>query len=194
MQQQQQSANYDLMAVFPDEPRAEAATAKLQKEGFSNEEVFQLAASMISGGQFREHGPSSTRGELFLQTQRTAPNPLVVILFALIFGALAGGLTFAATFALPALNTPVFFAIGIVIGLVIGTLIALLSRRRVRGDIGQSAAQTTAVNAPPPSGQNALTVVALRLSNPDNISRKTRARAILINHQGKIDRSVGRIE
>jgi hypothetical protein len=37
-------------------------------------------------------------------------------------------------------------------------------------------------------------VVALRFVDPDNISRKSRARAILLNNQGKIDRSVSRQE
>jgi len=38
---------------------------------------------------------------------------------------------------------------------------------------------------------NARIVVALRFVDPDNISRKSRARAILLNNQGKIDRSIG---
>ena len=36
-QQQQQFADYDLLAVFGDETKAEAAEAKLHKEGFETE-------------------------------------------------------------------------------------------------------------------------------------------------------------
>jgi len=35
------------------------------------------------------------------------------------------------------------------------------------------------------------TAVAIRLPDPDDISRRSKARAILINNGGKIDRSVG---
>jgi hypothetical protein len=192
MQQQQQSASYDLLAVFPDETRADAAAARLRKEGFQDEEVHQLPAGSTGTGQFRVHGPNSARGEFFLQTQRTGPNPITVVLFALLFGVILGALTFVATFALPQLHIPTIFAIGFVVGLALGTVFALVRRRRVRGDIGQT---PQAVTAPPASSQGqGLTVVALRFSDPENISRKSRARAILLNNQGKIDRSVGQLE
>ncbi len=56
--QKQQPANYDLLAVFPDETRAEAVATRLRKEGFGEEEVYQLAAGSAGSGQFREHGPN----------------------------------------------------------------------------------------------------------------------------------------
>lgn len=189
MQQQQQSANYDLLAVFPDEAKADSATDKLHKEGFSDEEVFQLSES-IGRGQYREHGPNRARSEMFLQTQRTGLGPVALTLLVLILGVLGAGLTFVATFALPPMHTVTVFLIGAAIGIVLGILIGLFRRARVRGNIGQRLQnQATA----PPS-RNARTVVALRFIDPDNISRKSRARAILLNNQGKIDRSVGRQE
>jgi hypothetical protein len=39
--------------------------------------------------------------------------------------------------------------------------------------------------------QEARTVIAIRLHDPENISRKS-SKMILINNKGKIDRSVGR--
>ena len=187
--QQQQSASYDLLAVFPDETKADLATAKLHKEGFGDEEVYQLSSS-IGSGQFREHGPNRARSEVFLQTQRTGLSSAAIILLIIIFGLLGAGLTFVATFALPPVHTITAFLIGAAIGIVLGIIIGLLQRARVRGNIGQRPQnQTTA----PPS-QNVRTVVALRFVDPDNISRKSRARAILLNNQGKIDRSIGRQE
>ena len=59
---QQQDGNYDLLAVFPDETHADAAAAKLCKEGFGDSEVFQLPADTASRGEFREHGPNRNRG------------------------------------------------------------------------------------------------------------------------------------
>ncbi|MBE3558684.1 MAG: hypothetical protein IMW89_05580 [Ktedonobacteraceae bacterium] len=187
-QQQQQYADYDLLAVFSDEEKANTAAAKLHKEGFTDEEVHQLAAGSIGRGEFREHGPDQTRREFFLQTQRSGPNPLLVALLAVIFGGALGGLVFVASLALPALPEPLSLIIGIVLGLILGALVGLLRGRRVRGAIGQNLPQPRA--APPLS--TARTIVALRLSDPDNISRRSRARAILLNNQGKIDRSVGR--
>src|SRR5947209_2295598 len=110
--QQQQSASYDLLAVFPDETKADSASAKLHKEGFSDEEVYQLSAGSIGSGQFREHGPNRARSELFLQTQRTGLSPAMVILLIIIFGLLGAGLTFVATFALPSVHTVTAFLIG----------------------------------------------------------------------------------
>lgn len=190
MQQQQQSASYDLLAVFPDEMKADSASAKLHKEGFSNEEVYQLAAGSIGSGQFREHGPNRARNELFLQTQRTGLGPVMLILLSIIFGLLGAGLTFVATFALPPLHTIMIFLIGAVIGIILGIIIGLFRRTRVRGNIGQQVQQQTTV----PLNQGARTVIALRFVDPENISRKSRARAILLNNQGKIDRSVSRQE
>jgi hypothetical protein len=193
--QKQQPANYDLLAVFPDETKAEAVATKLRKEGFSEDEVYQLSAGSAGGGQFREHGPNSTRKDLFLQTQRSGPNPAIAVLFALICAIVVGGLTYAVTlFALPTLPEPTTIIVGIALGIVLGTIIGLLQRGRVRGAIGQSP-QTT---QPPPKASGtkttARTIIALRFDDPENISRKSRARAILINNQGKIDRSVSRQE
>ena len=185
--QQQQSASYDLLAVFPDETKADSAAAKLHKEGFSDEEVHQLSAGSIGSGQFREHGPNRARRDLFLQTQRTGLAPVSVILLVLILGLLGAGFTFVATFALPPLHTITVFLIGAAIGIALGIILGLRQRSRVRGNIGQrSPNQATTLLSP-----NARIVVALRFVDPDNISRKSRARAILLNNQGKIDRSIG---
>lgn len=188
--QQQQSASYDLLAVFPDETKADAAADKLRKEGFNEEEVHQLPAGSAGGGQFRVHGPDRTRGDFFLRTQSAGPRPAVVVMFALLFGVVLAALSFVVTFAIQPLHTITVFVIGFVVGLVLGILFALLRRRRLRGDIGQVQQRATA----PPESSGGLTIVALRFSDPENISRKSRARAILLNNQGKIDRSVGRIE
>lgn len=190
MQQQQQPAEYDLLAVFPDEGQAETAASKLRGEGFGDEEVYQLPHGLVGSGQFREHGPNRARSEFFLQTQRSGPNPLLVLTFAIITGLILGGLTFAASFALPTLPEPVTIIIGAAIGLILGAMLGLFRRRRVRGAIGQTIPPARAASTSPPSG--GLTVVALRFTDPENISRMSRARAILINNQGKIDRSVGR--
>ena len=190
MQQQQQHADYDLLAVFSDETKADAAAAKLRKEGFNDEEVHQLPAGSVGSGQFREHGPDRARSDFFLQTQRSGPNPLLVILFAVIFGLLLGGVAFSASFAVHTLPEPTTDIAGVVIGIVLGAIIGLLRRGRVRGAIGQNVPQTRAAEP----AQEARTVVALRFSDPENISRRSRARAILLNNQGKIDRSVGQRE
>jgi|SRR6185312_16447864 len=189
MQQQQQHADYDLLAVFPDEPKADTATAKLHKEGFAEDEVYQLAAGTVGSGQFREHGPNRARNEIFLQTQRVGPHPLLVVILAIVSSLVLGSLTFAASFAFPTLPEPLTILLGVIIGLVIGTIIGLFRRGRVRGAIGQN---TTRTSERP--SQGARTMVAMRFHDPDNISRKSRARAILINSEGKIDRSVGRRE
>jgi len=188
MQQQQQSASYDLLAVFPDETKADSAAAKLHKEGFSNEEVHQLSAGSIGSGQFREHGPNRARRDLFLQTQRTGLGSVAVTLLVIILALLSAGLAFVATFALPPLHTVPVFLIGAAIGVMLGILIGLFQRSRIRGNIGQRPQNQATASLSP----NARTVVALRFADPDNISRKSRARAILLNNQGKIDRSIGR--
>jgi hypothetical protein len=187
--QQQQSASYDLLAVFPDETKADSASAKLHKEGFGYEEVYQLSSS-IGSGQFREHGPNRARSEVFLQTQRTGLSSAAISLLIVIFGLLGAGLTFVATFALPSVHTVRAFLIGAAIGILLGIIIGLFQHARVRGNIGQRV-QNQATAAP---SQAARIVVALRFVDPDNISRKSRARAILLNNQGKIDRSVSRQE
>jgi hypothetical protein len=191
--QQQQSANYDLLAVFSDEIKAGEATDKLYKAGFSEDEVYQLAPGTIGSGQFREHGPNRRRGEYFLRKERSAPNPVLVIILGLVFALVLGALAFVSTSIVPPFHSlPVgyVFLVGAIIGFLIGVAIALIRRGRIRGNIGQA----TVVPPPKQIQQGARTVIALRFADPDNIGRKSRARAILINNQGKIDRSVGRQE
>jgi hypothetical protein len=194
---QQQQSDYDLLAVFPDETHADTAAAKLRREGFGESEVFQLPAGAVGRGEFREHGPNRNRREVFLRTERRGPNPLIVILLAIALGILLGGIGFAlpllalavhlTLFALP---EPVTGVAASVVGIVVGAVIGLLQRGRVRGAIGQDI--TPAATTKPVQG--ARTVVALRFSDPDNTIKNSRARAILINNEGKIDRSVGRRE
>src|SRR5579872_3507723 len=191
-QQQQQQADYDLLAVFGDETKAEAAEDKLHKEGFGGDEVFRLAADVVQGGQFREHGPKSDHSAVFLQTTRSGPNPVMVVLLAIIFGIVLGLLTFAAHFAFSAIPELTGTLVGVVVGVIIGAVIGLLRRGPVRGNIGQDIARTSAATVVKKPSQDARTVVALRFPDPDNITRKSRARAILLNNGGKIDRSVGR--
>ncbi len=194
--QQQQHADYDLLAVFSDEAQAEAAAGKLHKEGFGEDEVYQLPAGMVGTGQFREHGPNRSRGDYFLQTQRTRPNTALVIVLGIVFGLALGLLTFAASAALPTLPEPISIIAGAGVGFVIGAIVGLVRGRRTRGDIGQSSPtrrnESGGGAAKAPAG--ARTVVAVRLPDTDNISRRSRARAILLTNGGKIDRSVGRRE
>lgn len=188
--QQQQHADYDLLAVFSDETRAEAAEAKLHKEGFGENEVLRLPANTITGGEFREHGPNLDRSSVFLQTSRSGPNTVMVILLAIIFGLVLGVLLFAAHFAFAAIPEPAAAIAGVVVGIILGAAIGFLRGGRVRGAIGQNLNQASAASKRPAQGD--LTVIAIRLLDPDNISRKTRARGILLTNDGKIDRSVGR--
>ncbi len=188
--QQQQHADYDLLAVFGDESKADAAEAKLHKEGFSGEEVFRLTSESVVGGQFREHGPNRERRNIFLQTMRTGPNPVAVVLLAVILGLVLGGATFAAHFAFATLPVIPATLVGAVVGVVLGVILGLLQRGRERGAIGQDVTQVGVASRKP--AQEERTVIALRLPNADNIVRKSRARAILLNNGGKIDRSVGR--
>jgi F0F1-type ATP synthase assembly protein I len=192
MQQQQQHADYDLLAVFPSEEKADAAAEKLRKEGFGEEEVYQLQEGSVGAGEFRVHGPGTARSEFFLQTQRSGPNPALAVLFAIIGGIVLGVIGFAAHFASPIVSEPLAWIIGAIVGLVLGVIIGLSRRGRVRGAIGQDMSRLSTASTPPAPG--ARTVVALRLPDAQNISRKSRARAILLTGGGKIDRSVGRRE
>jgi hypothetical protein len=194
---QQQGSDYDLLAVFPDEKHAEAATAKLRKEGFGDSEVFQLAAGAAGKGEFREHGPNRNRREVFLRTERRRPNLLLVVLLAVALGILIGGIGFALPLLVLLLHLtlfsvaePITGVVASVLGVVIGAIIGLSRRGRVRGAIGQD---TVKASAPSPM-QGARTTVALRFADPDNTIKNSKARAILINNEGKIDRSVGRRE
>lgn len=204
---QQQQTNYDLLAVFPDETQANSAVNKLQQAGYSSDEIFQLQAGSVSGGTFREHGPSSNRNQYFLQTTRSRPSALLILLFALAFAILLGGVGFvlALILVIALLHTfvilePITAAAGVVIGLVVGAITAIQRGSRVRGNIGQNARQRT-TPAPAPvaatsatEAQGAKTVVAIRLPDPDDIKRQSQARAILVQNKGKIDRSVTRNE
>lgn len=182
--QQQQNADYDLLAVFGDEGKADAAEAKLHKEGFGEEEVYRLTADSVVGGEFREHGPNRERREVFLQTSRTGPNLLVVVLLAIILGAVLGAILFVAHFVLT------IILVGVVVGIALGASLGVLRRGRVRGAIGQEVRQVSSAAKKPTPGER--TVIAVRLPDAENITRKSRARAILLNNGGKIDRSVGR--
>jgi hypothetical protein len=194
---QQQGADYDLLAVFPDETHADAAASKLRKEGFGDSEVFQLPADAVSRGEFREHGPNRNRGDIFLRTERSGPSPLLVVVLAIALGVIIGGIGFAlpifalalhlAFFALP---EPVTGFVASALGVVVGAIIGLLQRGRVRGAIGQDTSRASAARPI----QGAHTVVALRFADPDNTIKNSRARAILLNNEGKIDRSVRRRE
>ena len=190
--QQQQFADFDLLAVFNDEAKAEAAEAKLHKEGFGSDEVYRLASSVVKGGEFREHGPNRNRSAVFLQTRRVGPNPLVVVLLAVLFGIVLGALLFVAHFAFAAIPEPTSAIAGAIVGVILGAAIGLLRRGRVQGAIGQDLSKVN--TTPKKPSQEERTVVALRFPEADNISRKSRARAILIQNDGKIDRSVGRNE
>ncbi len=198
---QQQRPDYDLLAVFNDETSANAATTKLQKEGFAEGEVFQLPADVAKNGQFREHGPDRNRSEIFLQTQRPRPNIMLVVFVAIIFAIVFGGVGFAVPLLFLAfhlshflLAEPITGIESSIVGLVIGAAVGLMSRGRVRGNIGQATAQNKAPAPVRKPTQEAKTVVAIRFPDPDNIARKSKARAILINGGGKIDRSVSRVE
>ena len=189
-QQQQQSAEYDLLAVFGDEGKADAAEAKLHKEGFSEDEVYRLTSRSVVGGEFREHGPNRERRAVFLQTSRGGPNPAVVVLLAVLCGVILGGILFAAHFAFTALPEIPATLGGVAAGIIVGIILGLLMRGRVRGAIGQDLAKASAASKR--AGPDERNVIALRLPDVENIARKSRARAILLNNGGKLDRSVGR--
>lgn len=201
-QQQQQQADFDLLAVFKEESGANAAEAKLHKEGFGPEEVFRLAAGSVGRGEFREHGPSQDRREVFLQTRRSGPSPRLVVLLGVLFGIVLGGLTFGVVdLGVKSIAPLPATLIGALVGIVLGVIVGLTRKGRIRGAIGQdqmrpkpTATPATPVNRPqaqPAANAGALTVIALRLPDSENISRKSKARAILLNNGGKIDRSVG---
>ena len=196
MQQQQQHAEFDLLAVFPEESTADAAESKLRKEGFGDDEVFRPSPGSIGSGEFREHGPNRDRSSVFLQTKRSGPSARLTVLFAVIFGIVLGGVAFGVVDLgfhniqlLPATLT------GVLVGILLGAILGFTRRGKVRGAIGQDMSKVSPPATParkPQENVGARTVVAVRLPDPDNISRKSKARAILINNGGKIDRSVGR--
>lgn len=189
-QQRQQYSDFDLLAVFSDEAKATTAETKLHKEGFSEEEVFRLASDVIANGEFREHGPNKDRGSVFLQTTRSGPNPVLVVLLAVIFGLVLGVLMLVAHFAFTAIPELLGVVAGIVVGIILGATIGLLRRGPVRGAIGQDMTKVNTVSKK--TGQEEKTVVAVRLPDAENVTRKSRARAILLTNGGKIDRSAGR--
>jgi hypothetical protein len=190
-QQQQQPANYDLLAVFADENKADEAATKLLKEGFSSEEVVRLASDYIKGGQFREHGPNRNRSSVFLQTRRSGPNPAKIVVYAIICGVVLGLLLFIAHFADTAIPEIPEIVGGVIVGVILGGIVGFMQRGPVRGAIGQDMERVAPVNTPK-TVQGTLTVVAVRFPDPDNLPRKSRARAILLNNGGKIDRSTER--
>ena len=187
--QQQEHANYDLLAVFNDESKADAAEAGLHKAGFGEDEVFRLATDSVGSGQFREHGPNLNRSAVFLQTSRSGPNPRAIILFAVILGVILGVILFLAHFAFAAVPEPQTALGGVGVGIVLGAILGAMRSRRVRGAIGQDISKVNPQARRPT--QEERTVVALRFSDAEDIARKSRARAILLRNEGKIDRSVG---
>lgn len=195
--QQQQNMNFDLLAVFNEESKADAAEAKLHKEGFGDEEVFRMAEGSVGRGEFREHGPNRERSSVFLQTSRARPSTALVIFFAVLFGIVLGALSFGVVdIGIKSIAVLPATLAGVLVGLVIGAIVGLTRKGRVRGAIGQDLNRSQ--QTPPPAKQSTpgnstgpRNVIAVRLPDPDNISRKSKARAILLNNGGKIDRSVG---
>ncbi len=199
--QQQQDADYDLLAVFNDETTAEAASTKLHSAGFTDEEIFRVTPG--SGGQFREHGPNTNRRDVFLQTQRTKPSLTLILFLAIALGIVFGGGLFVIALLLFFVIHIVFFVlptdlliagIGSVIGIIVGAVTGARRSTRVRGNIGQDMSKVNVPARVVPAPASARNAVAVRLPDSENISRKSRARAILIQNGGKIDRSVGRTE
>ena len=188
---QQQEMEYDLLAVFNSQSDADNAEIKLHKDNYGEDEVFRLASDSIAGGQFREHGPDRDRSSVFLQTTRQGPNPTLIVLLAIVFGLVLGGVMFGvADFAIQSHPIVLATLAGVLVGVILGIIVGLLRRGPIRGAIGQDLAK---VNTPAKKPeQESQTVIAIRLQDPDNVSRKSKARAILINNKGKIDRSVGR--
>jgi hypothetical protein len=142
---QQQEMDYDLLAVFNNESEADAADAKLRKEGFGDDEVFRLTAGTAVGGQFREHGPDRERSSVFLQTTRQGPNPVTVILLAIVFGLILGGVMFgAAELAIKTVPVLVATLAGVVVGIIAGAILGLLRKGPVLGAIGQDLSKVSA--------------------------------------------------
>ncbi len=199
MQQQQQHADFDLLAVFSEESKADAAEAKLRKEGFGEDEVFRMVPGSVGKGEFREHGPDRDRSSVFLQTTKARPNPALVTFFAIVFALVFGIVSFG-VFDFGIKSVPILPAtlLGVVLGVIVGIIVGLTRRRQVRGAIGQDLARTRPPESSPANrpasgtGAGALTVVAVRLPDSENISRRSKARAILLNNGGKLDRSVGK--
>jgi hypothetical protein len=116
---------------------------------------------------------------------------VTVILLAILFGLILGGVMFGvAEFAIKTISIPLAVLAGVVVGIILGAILGLLRKGPVRGAIGQDLSRVNTSTKNP--DQAARTVIAVRLADPENISRKSKARAILINTNGKIDRSVGR--
>ncbi|MFL5701343.1 MAG: hypothetical protein ACJ8AG_00780, partial [Ktedonobacteraceae bacterium] len=116
----------------------------------------------------------------------------LVILLAVVFGLVLGLLLFVAHFAFAAIPEPTAAIAGVVVGVILGVVLGLLRRGRVQGAIGQDMSKVNATSRQP--AQDDLNVVAIRLPDSSNVTRKSRARAILLTNGGKIDRSVGRRE
>ncbi len=201
MSMQQQDADYDLMAVFNDETTAEAASTKLRSAGFTDEEIFRVTPG--TGGKFREHGPNTNRRDVFLQTQRPKPSLTLILFLAIALGIVFGGgvlviallLFFAIHIAFFVLPTDFLIAgVGSIIGIIVGAITGVRRSTRVRGNIGQDMSKVNAANRVVPAAVSTRNAIAVRLPDSENISRKSRARAILIQNGGKIDRSVGRTE
>src|SRR5216684_1618306 len=55
------------------------------------DKAYHFTSGAIAGGQFREHGPNRERRNVFLQTSRTGPNLVMVVLLAIVLGLVLGG-------------------------------------------------------------------------------------------------------
>jgi len=193
-QQEQQHSNYDLLAVFSDELKAAAAETKLLKEGFNSEEVFRLPSDFAKGGEYLDHGPNRERRDVFLQTIPSGPNPVRIVVYAIILGLVLGILLFVAHSAFASFQEPLSAIIGAIVGVIVGAVTGFFQRGRARGAIGQDLTKVPAASG---SGskkpaQSELNVIGIRLPDSENITRKSRARAILLTNGGKINRNVNR--
>src|SRR5207249_7568 len=108
----------------------------------------------------------------FLQTSRRGPNPVLVVLLAVIFGLVLGVLMFVAHFAFAAIPELPAAIVGAIVGVIVGAMIGLLRRGPVRGVIGQDTSRGYAASTSPAAAQGDLRVVALRLLDPENVARK----------------------
>jgi hypothetical protein len=189
-QQEQEHANYDLLAVFSDEIKATAAETKLHKEGFNSDEVFRLPSDYAKGGEYLDHGPNRERSAVFLQTIPSGPNPVRIVAYAIILGLVLGLLMFVAHSAFASIQVPLSAIAGAIVGVILGAVLGFLQRGRTRGAIGQDLSKVPMASKKPT--QSELNVIAIRLPEADNITRKSRARAILLTNGGKIDRSASR--
>ena len=106
--------------------------------------------------------PTGIVVQFFCKPLAREPNPMLVVLLAIVFGLILGGVMFGvADFAIQ--SHPILLATlaGVVVGIILGVIVGLLRRGPVRGAIGQDLSK---VNAPAKKPeQEARTVIAIRL-------------------------------